>query len=76
VEESAEECADGRLKPFAAASGEGTGEDGEDAGAGSDGEKKSGGEEECEAMRVEHGKESIRVQRCKSTSEEKVGGEW
>jgi len=60
VEESAEESAEGGLKTLAAASGEGAGEDVEDAGAGSDGEKESGGEEECETVRVEHGKESIR----------------
>ena len=68
VEESAEECADGRLKAFAAASGEGAGEDVEDAGARSDGEEHGGGQEECEAVRVEHGNESIKGQGCKSTS--------
>src|SRR5205814_110898 len=55
VEESAEKCAEGGLKTFAAASGECAGEDIEDAGAGSDGEKQGSGEEEQEAMGVEHG---------------------
>jgi hypothetical protein len=54
VEESAEECADRRLKTFAAASCEGAGEHVEDAWAGSDGEEQCGGEEEREAMGVEH----------------------
>jgi hypothetical protein len=54
VEESTEESADRGLKTFAAASGEGAGEDVEDAGPGSDSEKQGGGEEECETMGIEH----------------------
>jgi hypothetical protein len=54
VEESTEESADRGLKTFAAASGEGAGEDVEDAGAGSDSEKQGGGEEECETVGIEH----------------------
>ena len=61
MEESTEESAEGGLKAFAAASGEGAGQDVENAGAGSNGEEQSGGEEECETVRVEHGKESIKV---------------
>jgi len=54
VEESAEEGAEGGLKAFAASSGQGAGEDVENAWAGGDGEEKRGGKEEQETMRVEH----------------------
>jgi|SRR5689334_19368617 len=55
VDEPSEERAEGGVKAFAAASGEGTGEDVKDAGAGRDGENHRGGEEEGETVRVEHG---------------------
>jgi len=70
VEEPAEECAKGGLKAFAAAAGEGAGENVKDTGAGSDGKKNGGGEEEHEAMRIEHGMKSINVEKQKSTSAE------
>jgi hypothetical protein len=56
VEESAEESAKGGLKTFAAASGEGAGENVEDSWAGSNGQEQGSYEEEQEAVRVEHGK--------------------
>lgn len=68
VEESSEESAEGGLETFAATTGEGAGQDVEDARAGSDGEKHGGGEEQHEAMRIEHGKKSINVEKAKKYS--------
>jgi hypothetical protein len=70
VEEPTEECAKGGFEAFAAAPGEGAGENVKDTGAGSDGKKNGGGEEEYEAMRIEHGMKSINVEKQKSTSAE------
>ena len=54
VEESSDERAEGGMKTFAAASGEGAREDVEDARPRRDGENHGGGEEKKEAVRIKH----------------------